>query len=59
MGCSRRRDWEPEISLLVLGIERDDAVAIGRRFDQVAIVCGRTGGVAELVRGLAEARASR
>ena len=48
-------DWEPEISLLVLGIERDDAVAIGRRFDQVAIVCGRIGGVAELVQCLAKA----
>ena len=48
-------DWKPEISLLVLGIDRDDAVAIGRRFEQVAIVCGRIGGVAELVECLEEA----
>ncbi len=41
--------WEPEISLLVLGINRDEAVAIGCRFGQVAIVCGRIDGVAELV----------
>lgn len=48
-------DWEPEISLLVVGIDRDDAVAIGRGFGQVAIVCGRIGGVAELVECLEEA----
>ena len=38
----------------MLGIEPDDAVAIGRRVEQVAIVCWRIGGVAELVQCLAE-----
>ena len=48
-GVPDAADWEPEISLLVLGIGREQAVAIGRDFGQLAIVCGRPGGVAELV----------
>lgn len=34
-------DWPPEPSVLVLGLTREDAEAIGRRFDQNAILwCG-------------------
>ncbi len=35
--------WPPESALLVLGIGPDDAVEIGRDFEQNAIVVGRLG----------------
>jgi len=41
--------WPPERSILVLGIEREAAVQLGRRFGQRAIVCGEPGGLAALV----------
>jgi hypothetical protein len=41
--------WPPERSLLVLGIGRSDAVQLGRRFGQIAIVYGELGGQAELL----------
>jgi hypothetical protein len=41
--------WPAEESLLVLGIPRDRALALARRFGQAAIVFGERGGVAELV----------
>ncbi|MED5400591.1 MAG: DUF3293 domain-containing protein [Planctomycetota bacterium] len=48
-GIPESDDWEAEISLLVTGIGREEAVAIGRDFGQVAIVYGEIGSVAELV----------
>lgn len=42
-------DWPPEPSLLVLGIEEADAVAIGRSFGQNAILAGSRGSAARLV----------
>ncbi|GAA5785080.1 DUF3293 domain-containing protein [Chitiniphilus shinanonensis] len=41
-------DWAAEPSLLILGIGRDEALALGCRFEQNAVVLGRLGGVAEL-----------
>jgi hypothetical protein len=41
--------WPAEPSFLVLGISRSDAMALGRQFDQAAIVVGDTGGPAELL----------
>src|SRR4051812_32445098 len=41
--------WEAEESVLVLGVSRPDAVEIGRRFGQLAIVAGQRGAAAELV----------
>ena len=41
--------WPAEESLLVLGISRDQAVLLARRFGQAAIVVGERGGPAELV----------
>jgi hypothetical protein len=41
--------WPPEPSILVLGIEREAAVQLGRLFGQRAIVCGELGGLATLV----------
>ena len=41
--------WPPECSLLILGINFDKAVELGRMFRQQAIVCGGKRGVARLV----------
>jgi len=41
--------WPPEASLLVLGIERADAIRVGQEFGQFAIVCGDVGQQAELI----------
>jgi hypothetical protein len=41
--------WPPEASLLILGIARGDAVRLGGRYGQVAIICGELGRAAELV----------
>jgi hypothetical protein len=41
--------WPPERSVLVLGIDREAAVQLGRRFGQRAIVCGELGSPAVLV----------
>jgi hypothetical protein len=41
--------WQPEPSILVLCIEREAAVGLGRRFGQLAIVRGDLDGSAELV----------
>jgi hypothetical protein len=41
--------WEPERSVLVIGIGEDEARAIGRRFGQLAIVCGRRGQLPRLL----------
>lgn len=38
-----------EASVLVLGLSRDEAAALGRNFGQLAILCGRRGGTPELV----------
>jgi hypothetical protein len=40
--------WPPEESLLVLGISEPEAVSLGRRFGQAAVVCGETGAPARL-----------
>ena len=40
--------WPLEQGILVLGIEREAAVQLGRRFGQRAIVCGELGGLATL-----------
>ena len=48
-GVPVRSDWQPEASLLVVGLSKDDAVALGRRFGQNAIVAGQLGEPAELI----------
>ena len=49
LGVGSVGDWTPEPSLLVLGISRGKAVALGREFGQAAIVVGTRGERAELV----------
>ena len=41
--------WDPEGSLMVLGISRGKAVALARRYGQLAIVYGQRGAAPELV----------
>jgi hypothetical protein len=41
--------WPPEPSLLILGIGRAEAVDLGRRFGQRAIVYGEAGGSPQLL----------
>ncbi len=41
--------WPPEESLMVLGISRGKAVALGRHFGQLAVVVGRRGEPARLL----------
>ena len=41
--------WQAEASVLVLGMRRREAVELGRRFDQLAVLAGRRGGAAELL----------
>lgn len=48
-GVPDRANREPEQSLLVLGISRDDAITLGREHGQNAIVFGMPGLAAELV----------
>lgn len=42
-------DWDPEPSLIVLGIDRDAAIELGKEFGQNAILWGKADGDAELV----------
>lgn len=49
LGVPDRQDWRPEHSVLIPGIGRDEAVALGRRWEQNAIVFGKTGESPELV----------
>lgn len=49
-GEGRGRDglWPPEASVLVPGLGEAEAIALGRRFGQNAVVIGHTEGVARL-----------
>lgn len=48
-GIAEHGAWPPERSILVLGMECEVAVQLGRRFGQRAIVCGELGGFPVLV----------
>lgn len=41
--------WEPELSLFIIGITRDEASKIGKKFEQNAIVCGELNNSPELL----------
>ena len=51
--------WTPEASLLIIGIERSEAVGIGIRFEQNAILAGRKGFPPELVWCVGESKTTR
>ena len=42
-------EWPPEESVLIFGIELDEAIALAKRFEQNAIVFGRLGEAARLI----------
>ena len=46
--------WAPEESLLILGIERSQAIMLGRQFEQNAIVFGEIDREAELLLCISE-----
>jgi hypothetical protein len=48
-GAGVGEGWPPEASLLILGMEEAEAVSLGRRFGQLAVVVGERGGPARLV----------
>lgn len=47
-GVPADSDWEPEDSLLIIGMPLEAACALGRAFGQRAIVTGRAGALATL-----------
>jgi len=49
LGEGAAGDWPPEESLLVLGIEAAEALALARQFDQAALVLGAVEEPARLV----------
>ncbi len=49
VGIPRRPGWQPEDSVLILGIDRDTAITLARRWQQKAIVYGMLGQVPELI----------
>ena len=48
-GVPANEDWKAEKSLLILDISKEDAITLGKRWEQNAIVWGRLGGEPELV----------
>ncbi|NJK54691.1 MAG: DUF3293 domain-containing protein [Pleurocapsa sp. SU_5_0] len=48
LGKDRTGVWTPEPSLLLLGIDRIEAIAVGRKFEQNALVYGELNQPAEL-----------
>lgn len=48
-GVGKDPAWEPELSLFVIGITRDEASKIGKKFEQNAIVCGALNNLPELL----------
>ena len=48
-GIGEDRSWPPEESLMVLGITEAEAVRLGRRFGQLAILAGERGSMSRLV----------
>lgn len=48
-GVGEDPTWEPELSLLIIGITKDEASKIGTKFEQNAIVCGEINSFPELI----------
>lgn len=48
-GVGEDPKWKPEISLLILGITKEDAISIGNQFQQNAIIVGALNKKSELV----------
>ena len=48
-GVGEDPSWEPELSLLIIGITKQDAFLIGKKFEQNAIVYGEVNNSSELL----------
>ena len=48
-GVPDGKDWDPEESLLVVDINRDEAMKLGKKYEQAAVVFGQHGAGAELI----------
>jgi hypothetical protein len=48
-GVGTDSSWEPELSLLVIGISKAEAILIGKKFEQNAIVYGKIDSTPELL----------
>lgn len=48
-GIPREEGWEPEDSYLILGIKKNEALALGKEFGQRAILCGHGSEKTELL----------
>lgn len=48
-GVPQNEDWQAEKSLFLLDISKDEAINLGKMFDQYAIVVGRLGKAPELI----------
>lgn len=47
-GVGEDKSWEPEVSLLIIGIPINEAIEIGEFYEQNAIVVGEINGVPQL-----------
>ena len=48
-GVPDEKDWVPEESILIVGINSEDAVKLGKKYAQAAIVTGERSAPAELI----------
>jgi hypothetical protein len=48
-GVGEDPSWEPELSLLIIGITKEDAMSIGNKFEQNAIIIGKINSIPELL----------
>jgi hypothetical protein len=48
-GVGEDPTWEPEISLFIIGISKKDAIIIGNKYEQNAIVYGQTNQAPQLL----------
>ena len=48
-GHARDGSWTPETSVLIVGIDRADAIELARQFEQHAILAGYSGSAPELL----------
>jgi hypothetical protein len=55
-GVGKDPTWPPEQSILIIGIRRDDAIQLGRAFEQLAIIFKQIDQVTELVPGFYPAK---
>lgn len=49
LGVPDKGDWTPEESLFILGVARQHAIDLGKKYEQNAIVFGEAGKIAELI----------